>query len=180
MDHEPMQLVVQGHMITVGLVPGPVDGDVHVSQGFLFRPGFVVHFERQHVRCAIQMAVPVIQLPDIGVIDQYNGHGRMVSALAPKYPASCTPKRLAPNVWRGQHGLDIDIQASSRVELRIFTAFVGLDDVLYEPVPDHVRFRQVDEGDTPDVREHILHVHKSGNFVLGQIDLSYIARDDRL
>lgn len=91
MDHEPVQLVDQGHVMTGGLFPGPVDGYVYVAQGFPFGSGIVVHTEGQHVRRAIQMAVLVIQLPDIGVIDQYHGHGRMVPAFAPEYPAYCGP-----------------------------------------------------------------------------------------
>ena len=113
MNHEPMQLVVQGHMITVGLVPCPVDGNVHVAQCFPAGPGTVVQVERQHVRRAIQLAILVIQLPDIGVIDQYHGHGRMVSAFAPKYPANSTAKRLARYIERGQGRFDINIQGES-------------------------------------------------------------------
>jgi len=143
MDDKPVQFVVHGHVMTGGLVPGPVDGYVNVAQGFPFGSGIVVHSERQHVRRAIQMAVLVIQLPDIGVIDQHHGHGRTIPAFTPEYPADCGPQRLARNVRRGQDGLDLDIQVSSRVELRVFMAFIGLDDVLDEPVPDHVRLRQV-------------------------------------
>lgn len=91
MDHEPVQLVVQGHVMTGGLVPGPVDGYINVAQGFPFGSGIVVHSERKHVRRAIQMAVLVIQLPDIEVIDQYHGHGPTIPAFAPEYPADCGP-----------------------------------------------------------------------------------------
>ena len=91
MDHEPVQFVFQGNVIAGGLVTGPVDGHVNVAQGFPFGTGIVVHSERQHVRRAIQMAVLLIQRPDIGVIDQCHGHGRTIPAFTPEYPANCGP-----------------------------------------------------------------------------------------
>ena len=57
-------------------------------------------------------------------------------------------------------------------------AFVRIDDILDETVPDDVALVEILESDSFDAREHFLDFHQSAHAARRKIDLRDVARND--
>lgn len=56
---------------------------------------------------------------------------------------------------------------------------VGLDDVLHQRMTDDVNFRKMNEADAVNFSQNVFRFNQSGFFILRQVHLGNIARDDR-
>ena len=106
-NDEAIDLIVQGHMITDSLFPRTVYGNVHFSRNVTVRRFSGVQYERQNVRCSIQMAILMIQLPDVGVIDEYDRRSRMAPTFTPEHPTGNVRDLRFWNIKLRQRGFDM-------------------------------------------------------------------------
>jgi len=106
-DDETIDLIFQGHLITDSLFPCAAYGNVHLAPYVLIRRLLIVQCERQNVRCSIQMAILMIQLPDEGVVDEDDSHGRMAPTFSPEHPTGNARDPRFCNINVRQRGFDM-------------------------------------------------------------------------